>query len=279
MTENQNNPPKGGLPSIGFIGWGTDSEALLKTLENQYPGIGDASPILLLGDSAEAPPLPVSPTVEALFGDCDFIFLAPPFQATEPLLPMMRLTISDRHILVLLGREWGLNAMLNQLHERKLVRCMISTFQHAENTLLAFHATPFLTEKDLSAFRTLFTQIEMVMELNDEPQFEATLGLAGFAPAVFYTIMDALADGALMRGLSRSEALKLIASLLQGSTRSMLEGEKSPALLREEALTYKVAASGLMELESAGIRGLIMRALHRGLNEITPSPTSNKQGK
>lgn len=266
------------IPAIAFIGWSRESEAVLESLEHSSPGLGKSAPFFRLGEAGPPPGLPVSPTVEALFSASDFIFIAPPFEATEPLLPTMRLSISDRHTVVLLGQDWSLTPVLEHLHERKLVRCLIFPSTAGGPTLMAYHASIYLNDGEQAAFRNLFSHLKMVLALEDEARFEAALGLASFAPAAFITIIDALGDAALMAGLPRAEALPFIASLLLGSMSELLESGRHPALLREEALGNPVAAAGLVELESAGIRGLMMRAFNRGLeqNALTHRKTDKK---
>ncbi len=133
---------------------------------------------------------------------------------------------------------------------------------------MAFYAATYLNPAELSGFRGLFGGLELVLELESERQFEVVLGLAELAPAAIFTIMDAMADGALMMGLPRETALKFIATVLLGSAQELIESGRHPALLRESALESSSAAAGLMELETAGIRGLLMRAVRETMTEI-----------
>jgi pyrroline-5-carboxylate reductase len=253
-------------PRIGFIGWGEENAALWEALRGGPAG--DAAEATLFmpggGGAADAPLQPL-PTVEALFAACDTIIVELPPDQAEQMMPLMRLSIADRHVLVLMGRAWSMDDALRHLNERKLVRCFILPFREARRPLVAFCATPFLEAEERQAFRALFAHAEQVLELADETQFEVILGLAGLVPTAFYTIIDALADGGLMMGLPRQQGLQFIGSVLLGAATSMLEGGKHPALLREEALQSEAAATGLMELESAGIRGLMMRAVRRAM--------------
>lgn len=253
-------------PRIGFIGWGPDNAALWEALRSGPAGDAAQAPLFVPGGSAAADsPLQPLPTVEALFAACDTIIVELPPDQAQQMMPLMRLSIADRHVLVLMGREWSMDDALRHLNERKLVRCFILPFHEARRRLVAFCATPFVEAEERQAFRGLFAHPEQVLELADETQFEVMLGLAGLVPTTFYTIVDALADGALMMGLPRPQGLQFIASVLLDAATSMLEGGKHPALLREEALQSEAAASGLMELESAGIRGLMMRAVRRAM--------------
>ncbi len=279
MTEAAPAPPTAQAPSVGFIGWGPENRSLLKVLATAHPGIEGTAPCFF--PEGAAPPtagLRTLPTVEALFSACDTIFVETSARAFEQALPLIRLVIADRHVLVLMGRGWKLGAALRQLNERKLVRCLIRPFPGERGALLAFYAATYLKATELSSFRELFGSLELVLELESERQFEVVLGLAELAPAAMFTIMDAMADGALMMGLPREPALKFIATVLLGSAQELIESGQHPAVLRESALESSSAAAGLMELETAGIRGLLMRAVREAMAELTAGPQPGKRG-
>ncbi len=271
---------KGPAPRIGFIGWGAGSRALLDNLGQVQPEVLTTAPLFMAGDAPEVPPaLPLLPTVEALFSACDTIVVDALSSDAGQILPLMRLSISDRHVVVLMGQNWRLSRVLSHLNERKLVRCLVNPLRAGHNTLIAYYPTPYLSAEEVLAFRGLFAHLNTVIELASEAEFEVVLGLAGIAPATFYTVMDALADGALMMGLPRRPALTFIASILLGAAQEMLKEGSHPALLREEALQYEASAAGLMELESAGIRGLMMRTVRQAMEELRAQADPSQKSK
>ena len=271
LTTPEKNRP---LPKIGFIGWGSESAAVYEALKSIHPEI-ERNALALATNSLStnslstdplAAPLPrFIPSLERLFGSAELIFAEGGHGALEPHLPMMRLAISDRHTVVLLGTGWSLGPLLEHLKERKLMRCMLQPSRPGQLGTLAYYATPYISPGELEAFRSLFGELELTTELKEESHFEVMRGLADFAPAAFYTILEAMADGVVMMGLSRAEALKFLTTLLLGSAQNIIGGTISPALLREQALEIEVAAAGLIEMESAGIRGTMMRAIQRAV--------------
>ncbi len=265
-------------PRLGFIGWGAESAAFWETLQKGPTAPWADTPGFFPGGRppAEAPLQPV-PSVESLFGVCDTIMVELPPAQVRQVMPMIRLSIADRHMLVLLGQSPSVQSLLRQLNERKLVRCMVLSFRDGQPPLVAYCATPFVEPAELATFRGLLAHLDHVLEVADETQFEVMQGLASIAPVGFYTIMDALADGALMMGLPREKALRLIATLLSDTAQRLLEGGGHPALLRGEALRSNGAAAGLMELESAGVRGLMMRTIERTMEQIRANSTPTPQ--
>jgi len=263
------SPPRDAkpLPPLGFIGWGAESAALLEMLRSRDPGVvGRAT--LLAGEVGQTPLSHAIPSAEGLFRAAEIVFAEGGPAVLEPHLPGIRLAISDRHVLVLLGGGWSLGALLEHLHERKLARMMVlPTASDASGVrgTVAFHAAPYFLPGELSDFRRLFDHLDVCAQLREEAQFESLLGLAEFAPAAFFTMLEAMTDGMVMMGVPRATALEYLSALMQDSVRRLTEPGATPGRLREESLSVAVAAAGMIELESAGMRGMIMRAIDRAV--------------
>jgi pyrroline-5-carboxylate reductase len=246
---------------VGFIGWGAASTAMQAHL--QARGAGAAGAMRVFAIDERQPPPGVEPigSVESLFQQAELIIVdAEPAQLV-PHLPLMRLAISDRHTLVMIGPGWSLDALLHHLHERKLMRCLVRPGPVPGQTLLAFFAAPFIDRAGIDSFNSWFGDMGLLLELASEAQFEVAQTLVDIAPAAFLTILDALADGALMMGLPRRPALAVVAAVLENTAAALRAAPEHPERLRDEALQSHVAATGLMEMESAGIRGLMMRVV------------------
>jgi pyrroline-5-carboxylate reductase len=272
-------------PACGFIGWGAESAAMLEVLRGRFADI-DAHCALLAGSAAAPaegprpprapapevpavdvprPPARTLPSLEALFASARLVFAEGGPAALAPYLPMIRLAIADRHVLVLLGAGWSLEALAAPLNERKLARCMLLPGRPGAPASLAFHTSPHFTAAERADFAALFAHLELCVELREERHFELLQGLVDFAPAAFYTVLEAMADGVVLLGFSRTAALRILASLLEGAAQRVLDGERTTGQLREQALEVDVAAAGLIELESSGIRGALMRAIQKSV--------------
>ena len=200
-------------------------------------------------------------SIEALFQQSELIIVAAEPPQLVPHLALMRLAISDRHTLVMIGADWSLDELLHHLHERRLMRCLLHSGPGTGQTLLAFFAAPFIERAGVERFKGWFGGLGQLLELPTEAQFEVAQTLVNIAPAAFLTILDALADGALMMGMPRHPALAIVASVLESTAAALRAAPEQPERLRDEALQSHVAATGLMEMESAGIRGLMMRVV------------------
>ncbi|QQP57234.1 Pyrroline-5-carboxylate reductase [Caligus rogercresseyi] len=100
-----------------------------------------------------------------------------------------------------------------------------------------------------------------------ESNFHAFTGLAGSGPAFVYTILEALADGAVLSGLPRATARKFAAQMALGASKMALESGKHTGELKD-AVTSPAGTtiSGVAALERGKIRGVLMEAVQASSN-------------
>ncbi|KAH9951222.1 pyrroline-5-carboxylate reductase [Amylocystis lapponica] len=96
----------------------------------------------------------------------------------------------------------------------------------------------------------------------DEKHFDACTALSGSGPAFACIFLEAMADGGVMMGLPRAEALELAAQTLQGAARMTLQGGIHPAQLKDAVTTPGgCTIAGLLALEDGRVRSTIARAI------------------
>jgi len=96
----------------------------------------------------------------------------------------------------------------------------------------------------------------------DEKHFDACTALSGSGPAFACIFMEAMADGGVMMGLPRAEALELAAQTLQGAARMVLQGGTHPAQLKDAVTTPGgCTIAGLLAMEDGRVRSTIARAI------------------
>ena len=95
-----------------------------------------------------------------------------------------------------------------------------------------------------------------------EPMLDAVTGLSGSGPGYAYLMIEALADGGVLMGLSRELALKLAAQTLAGAAEMVLETGMHPAVLRDAVTSPGgTTMAGLEMLEAGGIRSTLISAV------------------
>ncbi|KAJ7273582.1 pyrroline-5-carboxylate reductase [Mycena haematopus] len=96
----------------------------------------------------------------------------------------------------------------------------------------------------------------------DEKHFDACTALSGSGPAFACIFLEAMADGGVMMGLPRAEALELAAQTLQGTARMVLQGGAHPAQIKDAVTTPGgCTIAGLLAMEDGRVRSTIARAI------------------
>lgn len=101
----------------------------------------------------------------------------------------------------------------------------------------------------------------------DEKHFDACTALAGSGPAFVALVLEAMADGGVMMGLPRVEALELAAQTMQGTGRMALYGGLHPAQLKDSVTTPGgCTIAGLLTMEDGRVRSTMARAIQVATN-------------
>jgi pyrroline-5-carboxylate reductase len=117
------------------------------------------------------------------------------------------------------------------------------------------------TETHAKAAMALFATVGRVLEL-DEKHMDTVTGLSASGPAFIYLIIEALADGGVMRGVPRSVATELVAQMTLGASEMVLTTGKHPAALKDEVTTPAgCTIAGILALEDGKIRSVLARAV------------------
>lgn len=104
----------------------------------------------------------------------------------------------------------------------------------------------------------------------DEKYFDACTALSGSGPAFACIVLEAMADGGVMMGLPRKEALELAAQTMQGAARMVLSG-LHPAQLKDSVTTPGgCTIAGLLTLEDGKVRSTMARAIQVAATQYVP---------
>lgn len=113
--------------------------------------------------------------------------------------------------------------------------------------------------RDMS--RRIVSTIGMVVEV-EEGRMDAVTGLSGSGPAFIFLMVEALADGGVLRGLPRETATALAIQTVYGAASMLRETGEHPAVLREQVTSPGgTTAEGLFKLEQGGFKHLVIDAV------------------
>jgi len=117
------------------------------------------------------------------------------------------------------------------------------------------------TEVDREIILQIFSSIGRCRFL-DEKHFDACTALSGSGPAFACIFLEAMADGGVMMGLPRAEALELAAQTMQGAARMVLQDGAHPAQIKDSVTTPGgCTIAGLLAMEDGRVRSTIARAI------------------
>lgn len=117
------------------------------------------------------------------------------------------------------------------------------------------------TEEHAKAAMALFAPLGRVLEL-DEGHMDTVTGLSASGPAFIYLILEALADGGVMRGVPRKVATELVAQMTLGAAEMVLATGMHPAALKDDVTTPAgCTIAGILALEDGKIRSVLARAV------------------
>ncbi|GAA6017972.1 hypothetical protein JCM10207_002726 [Rhodosporidiobolus poonsookiae] len=117
----------------------------------------------------------------------------------------------------------------------------------------------------------------------EEKHFDAVTAVAGSGPAFACVVLEAMADGGVMMGLPRAEALELAAQTMQGAARMVLQTGVHPAALKDSVTTPGgCTIAGLLHLEDGRLRGCLARCIQAttehaaGLGKVGKKPVASR---
>ena len=117
------------------------------------------------------------------------------------------------------------------------------------------------TEADLKLAKAIFDCVGRSIVIH-EPLMDAVTGLSGSGPAYIFLIIEALTDAGVHLGMTRPQALTLVAQTVTGSVKLLSDTGEHPALLREKVTSPGgTTAAGLYKLEEGGLRKILIDAV------------------
>ncbi|CAK5277457.1 unnamed protein product [Mycena citricolor] len=143
----------------------------------------------------------------------------------------------------------------------RVIRAMPNTPCKIREGMTTISDSPPPSPLDRAITNTIFSSIGRVRFL-PEKHFDACTALSGSGPAFACIFLEAMADGGVMMGLPRAEALELAAQTLQGAARMVLQGGTHPAQLKDAVTTPGgCTIAGLLAMEDGRVRSTIARAI------------------
>lgn len=142
-----------------------------------------------------------------------------------------------------------------------VLRIMPNTCVSIGRGMTALSAPPEMPERFLAAAEAILAQSGRVERI-PEGQMDAFSSVAGCGPAFVYPFIEALADGGVMAGLPRRQAVEYAAQTVLGAAAMVLETGEHPGALKDAVCSPGGSTiQGVAALERAGLRAAAIDAV------------------
>ena len=157
-----------------------------------------------------------------------------------------------------------------------VIRAMPNTPCLVREGMTVLAASPEVSDEQLAGTTRVFAELGRVLTLEEE-HMDAVTGLSASGPAFVYVILESLAEGGVLTGLSRKVATELAAQTVMGAARMVLQTGKHPAALKDAVTTPAgCTINALLTLEDGKLRSTLVRGVKEAADSAARlRPTSS----
>ncbi len=253
------------MAKIGFIGVGNMGYAMLKGLINVFPKediiITDADTQKMIDTAKELNVQYVESNAE-LANAAKYIIMAVKPQYYDTVIKNIQNVIKSDNIIISIAPGISIKELQDGLgFDSRIVRAMPNTpaLLGEGMTGVSYNAKLFnFEEKDIieKIFKS-FGKVKIV----EERLMSAVVCASGSSPAYVYMFIEALADGAVMKGLPRDIAYEMVAQSVLGAAKMVLETKQHPGVLKDAVCSPGgTTMAAVAALEENGFRNCLIKA-------------------
>lgn len=191
-----------------------------------------------------------------------FVFLGVKPNMMEGLLAGLKDLVTEDTVLVSMAAALSLEKLSGFVGKKcKIIRIMPNTPVSVGAGVITYAANENVTKEEILTLTEALKEAGKCMEIA-EKLIDAGSAVAGCGPAYCQMFIEALADGGVACGLSRSQALEMAAMMVMGSAKMTLETGKNPGLLKDEVCSPGGSTiQGVRALEARGFRSAAFEAV------------------
>lgn len=256
------------MNKIGFIGSGNMAQAMISGLANNFPDIhknifvsdNDLDKARLICEQFSTN---LSSTNIDVLKHSDVIVLAVKPNIYGKVLTEIKDYITNDQIIISIAPGISMQYIEDFFSiPVKVIRTMPNTPVFVGEGMIAISSNEHVTRTELDFVINLFHSIGTVDEI-DEKLMDMVPAISGSSPAYVYMFIEALADGAVLQGLSRDKAYKYAAQAVLGAAKMVLETGKHPGELKDQVCSPGgTTIEAVFSLEKNHFRGAIIEAMN-----------------
>ena len=199
----------------------------------------------------------------SLLSDTSLLFIAVKPAQVRPLLESLKkYKLKKDCVVVSLATGVATKVIESYLPSKQpVIRVITNTPAQVKSAVTAIIPGATASKSDVELVDALFRKVGTTTVV--EEKFSDTFtGLTASGPAFLYLILEALADGAVKMGISRKDAIPLVAQTMAGAAQMVLQTGHHPAVLKDDVTTPSgCTIAGLFVMEDGKIRSILARAV------------------
>ena len=255
------------MRNIGFIGCGNMGGAILNgilkagLLAPEHIFIHTATPAKREELAAKLHVCAVNSNREVV-ENADLIILAVKPYLFDEVFAQIKEALSEDKVLISVAAGQSL-ANMEKLSsaETKIIRTMPNTPASVGEGMSAVTPNKNCTQKDIEETMAIFTSFGKA-EIIPEHLMDAVPAVSGSSPAYIFMLINALCDGAVRDGMSRSMALIFAAQAVLGSAKMVLESGIHPEQLKDMVCSPGgTTIEAVAKLEEKGFRDAVLAGM------------------
>lgn len=252
---------------IGFIGCGNMAQAIIGGIINSKL----TSPENIIASDAYKPTredaekkfeIKTSADNLEVAKTSDVIVLALKPQFYGDAIEEIKDSIKDDALIITIAPGQTLDQVENLFgKEVKIVRTMPNTPALVGEGMTAMCPNKHTTDEDKKTAKSILESFGKCEEV-PEYMMDTVTAISGSAPAYVFMMIEAMADGAVAKRMTRPLAYKMAAQAVLGSAKMVLESGKHPGELKDMVTSPGgTTAAAIRELEKQGFRSALIEAL------------------
>jgi pyrroline-5-carboxylate reductase len=254
---------------IGFIGSGNMASAMIKGITKsdliKSENIMASDPNLeKLSDLKNQTNIKITTNNLEVAKFSNILFLSIKPNKYKDIIEEIRDSISENTIIITIAAGITKSRIEEYFSKKvKLVRTMPNTPALVGEGMSALSPNEYISEEEINIISDIFKCFSKV-EIIEESYIDTVTALTGSSPAYVYMFIEALADGAVLKGLPRDKAYKMAAQAVYGSAKMVLETGKHPGELKDEVCSPGgTTIEAVYSLEKSGLRAAVIEAMEK----------------
>lgn len=252
---------------IGFIGCGNMAKAMIAGLVSS----GYVKPTQIIASNPSKPSLEECKTRWGIATTQDntevarksqWLILAVKPYLYETVINQIQLHLSPETVVIMIAAGQTLKANEARFKQKvKLIKAMPNTPSMVGEGMSAICANSQVTPQEFLWATGVFASFGRVEQVKEE-WMDVVAGVSGSSPAYTYLFIEALADGAVLKGMPRKLAYTFAAQAVLGSAKMVLETGLHPGELKDMVCSPGgTTIEAVAQLEAHGLRSAVIEAV------------------